>query len=193
MNKEVKKAAVLIPFIIIDNKLHLVLTLRNQNLSYHGGQISFPGGKQEEGETPLETALREAEEEIGLNRNLVEIIAELQEEMAYTSSYLIRPIIGLVKGRPCFKINEEEVKEIIVIPLDELLSLPLKVESTVAKGREISYPVYEWKGYRIWGATARILSKLLERKDVLDELNRRTYLHIGRDMEGYRERGSPKV
>lgn len=138
-------------------------------------------------ETPLETALREVEEEIGLNRDSIDIIAELQEEMAYVSNYLIKPIVGLVKGKPCFKINKEEVKEIIIIPLEELLSLPLKIESTIAKGREISYPIYDWKGYRIWGATARILSKLLERKDVLDELNRRAHVNIRRDMESDRE------
>ncbi|MCS7233533.1 MAG: CoA pyrophosphatase [Synergistetes bacterium] len=190
MKNEVKKAAVLIPFMIKDNKLHLVFTLRNQNLSYHGGQICFPGGRQEEGELPIQTALREAEEEIGLNRELVEIVAELQEEMAYTSNYLIKPFVALIKEDVNFKVNEREVKEIIVLPLEVFLSLPLKVETSITRGREISYPVYEWKGYKIWGATARIVSKLLERKDVLDELNRRTHVHIGRNMESNRERGS---
>ncbi|KUK13376.1 MAG: CoA pyrophosphatase [Synergistetes bacterium] len=188
MRSEVKKAAVLIPFIIKDNRLHLILTLRNQNLSQHGGQICFPGGRQEEKENLLETALREAEEEIGLNKDAVEIIAELQDEMAYVSSYLIKPFVGLIKNDLDLKRNEKEVKEIIVLPFDELLSLPLKMESTVVRGREISYPVYNWRGYRIWGATARILSKLLERKDVIDELNRRAHVHIGGNMEGNRAR-----
>lgn len=186
MKGEVKRAAVLIPFIIKENKLHLILTLRNQNLSNHGGQISFPGGKREEGETLLETALRESREEIGLSEEEVEIIGELEEEMAYVSNYLIKPFVGLVREGAKLKINEREVRELIFLPLDELLALPLKSESTMVRGREISYPVYEWRGYKIWGATARILNKLLERKEVLDELNRRAHVHIGGNMEGYR-------
>ncbi len=183
MRKSVKKAAVLVPFIIRKNKLNIILTLRNPNLSYHSGQICFPGGKIEEGETPCDTALRETEEEINIPRKLIEIVAEIPEEMAYTSDFLITPIIGIVDKGALPNPNESEVSEVILIPLSDLFRLPVREESVIIDGEKISYPVYEWKGYKIWGATARIIKKLLERKDILNELNRRAYVHIRGDME----------
>lgn len=188
MSDEVKKAAVLIPFLLDGDKLNMILTLRNQNLRQHSMQICFPGGRQEPNETPLETALRETEEEIGIRREIIDIIGEIEEEMVYATGYVVKPFVGIIKERPTFKINEKEVKEIIVLPLEELLRIPVRIESSKVRGIDIYYPVYDWKGYRIWGATARIISKLLERKDVLNELNRRTHVHIGRDMEGDRAR-----
>ncbi len=183
MRKSVKKAAVLIPFIIRKNKLNIILTLRNPNLPYHSGQICFPGGKMEEGETPYDTALRETEEEINIPRELIEIVTEMPEEIAYTSDFLITPIIGIVDKSALPNPNESEVLEVIFIPLSDLLSLPVREESAIIDEEEISYPVYKWKGYKIWGATARIIRKLLERKDILNELNRRAHVHIRRDME----------
>ncbi len=186
MMKEVKKAAVLIPFTLKEGKLSIILTVREKNLNQHSGQICFPGGKQEPGETPLKTALREIEEEIGIKGEDIEVIGEIEEEMVYKTGYLVKPFVGLIKGKPDFKVNEKEVKEVIVIPLEDLKKIPVKIESFKLGDKEISYPVYNWQGYRIWGATARIVSKLLERKDVLDELNRRAHVYFGRDMEGHR-------
>lgn len=137
----------------------------------------------EEGETPYETALRETEEEIRISRELIEIISELPEEMAYTSDFLITPFIGMVDRNALPNPNETEVSEIILIPLNDLLGLSAREESAIIDGEIISYPIYEWRGYRIWGATARIIKKLLERKDILNELNRRAHVHIRGNME----------
>lgn len=145
-----------------DEKLELTLTLRSNDID-HGGQISFPGGRAHKGESSIETALREANEEIGLDPNQVQIIGQLSDLYVSHSNNLVTPIVGFTGSRPKFKANPAEVEEIFTVELDSLLH---KKNLTVENWnlRSNSYKVPYWDVHRVplWGATAMMLNELLE-------------------------------
>ena len=118
---KVTRAAVLIPLLLQPNGLSVLLTQRTTHLRDHGGQISFPGGRMDpEDAGPNETALRESEEEIGLERERVEIIGQLPEYLT-VSGYSVTPIIGLVKPQAEYVLDEFEVADIFEVPLSFLM------------------------------------------------------------------------
>jgi len=143
-------------------KIKLILTLRSNDID-HGGQISFPGGRAEEGETGEETALREAQEEIGIRPEDITIVGELSDLYVNHSNNRVIPIVGYTDHRPEFHLNPLEVEEIFAVELDSLL---LKKNLTVEDWnlRSHTYKVPYWDVHRVplWGATAMMLSEFLD-------------------------------
>jgi 8-oxo-dGTP pyrophosphatase MutT (NUDIX family) len=155
-------AAVLIPMHGWPDNPGLVLTERRGDLRRHAGEISFPGGRQDPGEGLLETALREAEEEIGLSPDQVEVAGALPPVGTFVTNYKIHPFVGLIPGGLSFKPNPAEVESVLVAPLDELRAGYDK-RRLVRRGVPIKTDTYVIGDSLIWGATARILGDLLER------------------------------
>jgi len=141
--------------------LEILLTQRSVNLKNHPGQISFPGGKKEKFDrSPVETALRETEEEVGLNRQLVEIIASLPTHKTATG-FIIRPYIGIVSQSFQETLQCDEVDEIFTVPLDHILNEKnFSVQTRKWNGSQRRYYIVPYGPHYIWGATARILLNL---------------------------------
>ncbi len=131
---------------------------------HHKGQISFPGGKPHKTDFNLmETALRESWEEIGLEPEDVEIVGELDDTPTTTSGFIISPFVALIPYPYKFTKNPGEIAEILDIPLSALMDKSsFKQESLVDDSELITAYTYEYKGWIIWGATARIIKQLLD-------------------------------
>jgi 8-oxo-dGTP pyrophosphatase MutT (NUDIX family) len=155
-------AAVLVPIYGWPADPGLVFTERRHDLRRHGGEISFPGGRSEEGESYLETALREAEEEIGLARSRVEVVGALPPIGTFVTNYEVHPIVGLIEPRLEFEPNPDEVETVLALGLAEL-SDGFAMRRLVRRGLPIRTPTYVVADHLIWGATARILSDLIGR------------------------------
>lgn len=157
-------SAVLIPIYKESGSYHVVFIRRTDTVKTHKGQISFPGGTcEKEDASLLETALRESYEEIGLKRDDVEILGELDDELTTTSNYIVTPFVGLIPWPYRFTRNSDEVDEILKIPLTALLDKDsLKPDTEVLDGIELASCAYHHDGRVIWGATARILNKFLD-------------------------------
>ncbi len=161
---DAKRSAVLI--ILVpgpDRKPSVVLTLRSKALQHHSGQISFPGGMAETDETPEETALREAREEIGLNTSNVSILGRLTELYVFASKSIVTPVVAWMPETPKLTPNDGEVEEILLIPLEELISgKHIAVERWNFHGSVAEVPFWKIHATPLWGATAMILSELLD-------------------------------
>lgn len=156
-------AAVLLPIYYKEGEIHILFTRRTENVKTHKRQISFPGGARQEGESLLQTALRESTEEIGLAPDKVEILGELDDTVTLVSNYIVSPFVGLIPWPYDFKVDGWETDEIIEAPIPALLddeSWHHKTE--VIAGREVTAYSYHYRGDVIWGATARILRQFLE-------------------------------
>ena len=158
-------AAVLLPLLLKDSKLHILLTKRTQTVQVHKGQISFPGGVHDTGdESLLATALREAHEEIGLNRQDVEVFGPLEPISTVTSGFLVHTYVGLIPYPYPFQPNSREVAEILIIPFHYLADdghwslRSYHVNQNPFESYFISY-----ENHLIWGATARILKIFFEK------------------------------
>ncbi len=155
-------AAVLVPLIERDTGLTVLLTVRHQALPDHPGQIAFPGGRPHAADADLRTtALREAEEEIGLKASQVELIGNLDVQAVITG-YAVVPMVGFVSGDFQPVAQPEEVEEIFEVPLDFLLERRngRRVERSRGGVRLATWE-YRWRDYEIWGATAQMLRGLL--------------------------------
>ncbi len=160
-----RRAAVLVPVLLEPEETRVVYTLRKSDLQDHAGQVSFPGGSPEPGDASLlATALREAEEEIDLRPDMVEVIGELEEMYIPPSRFLVRPFVGLLPHEAELILDPEEVEAIFSVSLDELMS-PASFKKVVWEydGRPHEAPVFAVKGHEIWGATAAITGALLSR------------------------------
>jgi 8-oxo-dGTP pyrophosphatase MutT (NUDIX family) len=147
------------------NEPTFVLIQRPEYNGVHGGQISLPGGRYEKEDKKLEiTALRESREEVGVDPESVELIGRISDLYIPPSNFLVTPFIGITMHRPEFVPDPEEVAEIIEIPLKKLLDPKSRktVKMKLFTGLSINAPCYEINGYRIWGATAMILSEMKE-------------------------------
>lgn len=141
----------------------LLLTLRTNTLPTHKGQISFPGGKSDEDETIIETALREANEEVGLNSNEVHILGTLTGLYLPNSNNYIYPVVGFIDHRPKLTLNPSEVDEAFFVQIDTLLkSDNLKIKDWNIRGNTYKVPYWDiHPSTPLWGATAMILSEFL--------------------------------
>jgi len=163
-----RRAAVLVPVLLEPEGARLVYTVRKDHLADHAGQISFPGGSLDPGDNSLlETALREAEEEIDLNSGLVEVIGELEEMYIPPSNFRVSPFVGLLPPEAELVIAPDEVEEIFTVSLDELMS-PRTFRKALLRrdGRDYKVPVFAVEGpprRNIWGATAAMTAALLVR------------------------------
>ena len=156
-------SAVLAPLYVgADRGLHAVLTRRRDDLKRHPGEISFPGGRQDPGETLVETALREAHEEIGLPPDAVDLLGALEPTPTFVTNYAIYPFVGLIEPGFEWVIGEAEVAEVLELPLETLRAV-YGERRLVRKGIPFRTPTYEVDGHLIWGATGRILQDLLAR------------------------------
>ena len=158
------EAAVLVPMHGWPDNPGLVFTERRSELRRHAGEISFPGGRRDEGEELLETALREAEEEIGLSRNRVEIAGALPPIGTFVTNYEVHPFVGVIEEGLRFEPNPAEVESVLVASLDHLAAGFAK-RRLVRRGVPIKTDTYTLADKMIWGATARILGELFERLD----------------------------
>ena len=146
------------------NEMRLVLTRRREDLASHPGQISLPGGRYEDEETLAQTALRETHEEIGVPRDSIEIVAQLNQVYIPPSDFAVTPFVGWIGSRPALVPEEAEVAEIIEVSLDHLCDpATLQWGDLQVDDRNLHVPFYSIQGHQVWGATAIMLSEFVER------------------------------
>jgi len=157
------RAGVLVLLYPREGGAHLVLTRRTSNVVHHQAQISFPGGQMDELETPVDTALREAEEEIAIRPGEVRVLGQLTPLYIPPSNYCIYPVVATAARRPDFRPSPREVAEVIEVPLGHLLDpRNIKSEKWPLRGLDVMVPYYYFQGHKIWGATAMVLAELLD-------------------------------
>jgi 8-oxo-dGTP pyrophosphatase MutT (NUDIX family) len=156
-----RRAAVLVPLFLREGQLWILFTRRTETVEHHRGQISFPGGAQEEeDESLLGTALRESEEEIGLKREEAMPLGALSPMVTVTSFY-VEPFVAAIPQPYVFRPQESEIAEIIEAPIASLMD-PAILETKPYPGRPGPVLFYHYGRHTIWGATARMLAELLD-------------------------------
>lgn len=161
---DARLSAVMLLFYPIGNVLHLVFAKRPDYLKNHPGQIAFPGGRHEDGETFVETALRETEEELGLPGQQVEILGKLRPVYVPPSNFFVHPFVGWHPRQPQFKPDTNEVALVLEIPLRHFMDQNNQaVEERVFDNQTWPIPYYQFEEHKVWGATATILSEVVAR------------------------------
>ena len=157
-----RRACVLLPLVREGDQWALLFSRRSANLAAHSGQIAFPGGAVEVGETLDAAAVREAEEEVGIHAAAVELIGRL-DDVVTNSGFLVAPFVGVVREKIDYVIQESEVTEVFEVPIDALLELS-QPEVRYVRFREREYPAYfyHYHDYEIWGLTGRMLKAFLD-------------------------------
>ncbi len=164
------RAAVLVPLLLTEAGPAVVLTRRTDTVSTHAGQIAFPGGRFDSryDRSLLETALREAEEEIALRRADVEILGVLPEVRTLSSGFLVTPFVARLSHPHSFVAQAREVAEVFTMPLQRCRDPGARIRYRwTEQGTEVEVPAIEFEGRIIWGLTLRILDSLLE-SDLLE-------------------------
>ena len=156
------RAAVLVPLFEHEGEAHVLLTRRRHDLSRHAGQVSFPGGRIEAGEEPQSAALREAQEEVGLDPTRVEVLGRLDETLVLVTGFRLTPWVGVVPYPYPYLAHPGEVEAILYVPLSALARPGVhRTEERVAYGDLHEVHFYDLPAVTIWGATARVLHQLL--------------------------------
>ncbi|HUP46101.1 MAG TPA: CoA pyrophosphatase [Thermoanaerobaculia bacterium] len=157
-----RRAAVLIPLIRNGGHWSILFTRRSENLAAHSGQIAFPGGAVERGETLEAAAIREAEEEVGIHRGDVELIGRL-DDLITNSGFLVAPFAGVIHEPIEYVMQESEVVEVFEVPVGALLD-PAMPQVRYVPFRNRRYPAYYYVHgpYEIWGLTGRMLKSFLD-------------------------------
>ncbi|MBE0643660.1 MAG: CoA pyrophosphatase [Bacteroidetes bacterium] len=156
-----RRAAVLLPLIPVSGDWEILLTRRNSDLPHHRGQIAFPGGSVDEGENCMQTALREAHEEIGLDESRVEVLG-CHDDIWTPTGFVISPVVGVLPDAEGLQPNPAEVTRLFTVPLSFFAD-----DTTVQRqfirhegvNREVFF--YPWDGETIWGATALMIRNFL--------------------------------
>lgn len=164
---EAKKSAVLILFYMKNEEIHTTLMRRSSYDGTHSGQISFPGGKKDPEDLNLEkTALRELNEEVGINPNKISILGSISELYIPPSNFLVRPYLGFTKKEFTYEPDPREVDEVIEMPLSLIFEEKTIKEGLIelSTGFKVKAPYFDVYGNIVWGATAMILSEL---KDIV--------------------------
>ena len=152
--EDLKASAVLIPLFYNQGQYHVLFTERSDEVVFHKGQVCFPGGTREPSDSSLlQTAIRESEEEIGLEAKDIEILGELDDFLTFVTNYVISPFVAFIPYLHSLKTNGREVKGAFSVPLSFLMD--------EANFKQDSY-TYEYEGHIIWGATARILRHFID-------------------------------
>ncbi len=158
-------AAVLVPLFERAGQLTAVFTERRHDLRRHAGEISFPGGRQDfPGEDLRQTALREADEEIGLGAANVELVGALPPVGTFVTGYRVYPFVGWLADTHAWTPQESEVEQVLELSLPALLG-GYESKRLIKKGVPIKTPTYTVDGHLVWGATGRITESLLHRLD----------------------------
>ncbi len=163
VKKGANEGAVLILLYKKNGKIYFPLTQRHKYDGVHSGQISFPGGKVEDTDDSVEqTALRETEEEIGIDSSTINLLGRLTDIFIIVSNFNVRPVIGYLDYPPEFTIDTHEVAHVLEIPLDQLLDehLVKEKEIVVKETYKLKAPYFDFDGHHVWGATAMMLSEL---------------------------------
>lgn len=156
-------AAVLVPLFEHDGELRVVLTRRRADLRRHAGEISFPGGRFETGDGDLRaTALREAEEEVGLPSSRVTLVGALERTSTFVTNYLIHPFVGMFAGERRWELSPLEVDAVLEPTLEQVRSGKTRTRME-RRGFQFETDAYVFDDELVWGATARILDNLFER------------------------------
>ncbi len=138
------------------------LTVRASGLARHAGQISLPGGAMDPGETLVQTALREAAEEIGVDPARVRVLGELTPIHVPVSAFTLHPVVGITDARPDFRAAPHEVQEILEVSLEDLRDASrIRQGSVVREGIAIEYPYFNLLGHQVWGVTAMVLGEFI--------------------------------
>ncbi len=177
--------AVLVPLVALDGQPHLLYEVRARTMRRQPGEVCFPGGRMEPGESPADCALRETEEELGILRSQIQLLGPL-DFIAHRANFIMYPVLGLVDSQalsPRLRTNPAEVEEYFLVPLSYLLETkPLEYEYQLfpAPADDFPYdllniprdyqwqpgwenvPVYPWQGRAIWGLTGRITRHLVQ-------------------------------
>ncbi len=157
----IREAAVLMPVFEWENEYHFLLTLRTEEVQTHKGQVSFPGGMREDGEDLIQTALRETFEEVGIEKNRIEILGRFHDYISI-NSYRVTPFAGYIHGPFTTVPQVHEVAEILQVPLRVFLDPErLRVEKRT-RYKETEVYFYSYGTHQIWGLTARIIKDFME-------------------------------
>ncbi len=160
-----RTGAVLILFYPKEGIMHIPMIRRPVYKGVHSGQVAFPGGRAEDGDKDLiETALREAHEEIGVNPAQIDILGSLTPLFVPASNFMVHPVLGFTRYHPDFQPDAYEVDAILEVPVDELQDITRMgtKEIIIREGITIQAPFYDLQGHTVWGATAMMISELLE-------------------------------
>ncbi len=153
-------SAVLILLYQESDDIHFILTERTNEVQHHKGQISLPGGSWEEGEQLHETAMRETEEELGIPMKNIEIVSELTPLFINVTGYIIHPFVGFVSAKPNIIPQPNEVSNVFTATISELLNpINSKTELWTIRETPVDVPFFKFGKYKVWGATAMILSE----------------------------------
>lgn len=159
--KRCRHAGVLVVLYPEDEVLNLLLTVRPDHMTVHAGQISFPGGRREGDESMLDAALREAHEEVGLSREVVEVLGGLTPLYIPPSNFCVHPFVAFCPELPSLRPTDEEVHAVLHVSLSELFDFgSRKAEVWTLRGEAVEVPFYAYQSYKIWGATAMVLAEL---------------------------------
>jgi 8-oxo-dGTP pyrophosphatase MutT (NUDIX family) len=162
---DARPAAVLVPLYRDDGEWHLLLTERTHAVEDHKGQVAFPGGRVDPGDVDrTDTALREAEEEVGLKREHVTVLGQL-DELVTVSQYRITPVVGVFAWPYPFALSTTELSEVFGVPLRWLADpthLETRQRHPLIPGRPIDVYYFHYPNHTVWGITARIILNLLE-------------------------------
>ena len=159
-----KDAAVLVPLYGWPDRPGLVFTERRADMRRHAGEISFPGGRVDPGETLVECALREAHEEIGLDPEAVDVVGALPPTSTVVTSYRVLPVVGLIEPGLAHSLSPHEVERVLEVGLDDLRAA-YGMRRLVRRGVPFRTPTFDTEEGFIWGATARMLQMFFERLD----------------------------
>ena len=153
-------SAVLILLYLEDNEIHFFLTKRSNELEHHKGQISLPGGTQEENEELTHTALRETQEEIGINKTSISIIGSMTPLFVPVTGFMIHPFIGYSSNKLEPTPDPSEVEAIFSVNISDLLNETNQtMEKRIIRGYDVEVPYFKLNNYEVWGATSMILSE----------------------------------
>ena len=162
------QAAVLILLYMADNEIYFFITNRNDELKHHKGQISLPGGTQEGDEKLIDTALRETQEEIGINKTSISIIGTITPLFVPVTGFMIYPFIGYSINKLDPKPDPVEVETIFSVNIFDLLNKDNRTaEQRNIRGYNVNVPYFKLNDYQVWGATAMILSEF---KDLIKSI-----------------------
>jgi 8-oxo-dGTP pyrophosphatase MutT (NUDIX family) len=170
-NERTRESAVLILFYPSENQVFIPLILRPQYDGVHGGQMAFPGGRAEkEDENLIRTALREAQEEIGVRVSDVKVLGKLTKLFIPPSNFFVQPVVGYMTRKPDFYPDPREVDKVIEISLEELKKPSIIGRKILnVRGLEVDTPFYNLLDTTVWGATAMMISELLMVIDSLED------------------------
>jgi len=163
------QAAVLILLYLADNEIYFFLTKRTDELKNHKGQISLPGGKQEGNEKLIDTALRETQEEIGINKTSISIIGTITPLFVPVTGFMIYPFIGYSLNKLNPKPDPVEVAKIFSVNISDLLNKENRTtEQRNIRGYDVQVPYFKLNDYQVWGATSMVLSEV---RDLIKSIN----------------------